>query len=188
MAFNGSGTFLRLYSWANDKAAAIKIRADRMDNEMNGFATGLSNCITRDGQSPATANIPMGGFKITGLANGTNSTDAVAFGQISGLGLPAVTTETGNRTLALTDAGDIIRCTSGSAQAITIPAEASVAFSVGDSIRIIRAGAGAVTITGDTGVTVNGTSAGSVSIQLQYRSALITKVASDNWIAEGTIL
>ena len=30
----------------------------------------------------ATANVAMGGFKITGLANGTASTDAAAFGQI----------------------------------------------------------------------------------------------------------
>lgn len=82
MAFNGSGTFSRLYSWVVDAVNGIYISSTRMDAEMDGFATGLSNCITRDGQSPATADIPMGGKKITGLAAGTLPTDAANVGQI----------------------------------------------------------------------------------------------------------
>lgn len=82
MAFNGSGVFNRLYSWVNDAAANIKIRADRMDNEMNGFATGLSTCITKDGQTTITANLPMAGFKHTGVADGSNRTDYASFGQV----------------------------------------------------------------------------------------------------------
>lgn len=64
-----------------------------MDAETNGIANGLTNCITRDGQSPALANIPMGGHKITGLANGTASNDAVTLGQITGLTPTDVTPE-----------------------------------------------------------------------------------------------
>lgn len=86
MGFNGSGTFVRSYSWTTDAANGVNITASRMDTEDNGFATGLTNCLTRDGQSPALANIPMGGFKITGLANGSASTDAAAYGQILGGG------------------------------------------------------------------------------------------------------
>lgn len=77
MAFNGSGTFARLYSWASDKAAAVKIRADRMDEEMDGFATGLSNAICRDGQSTVTANIPFNNKRITGLGDASADTDAL---------------------------------------------------------------------------------------------------------------
>lgn len=87
MAFNGSGTFVRLYNWATDAANAINISATRMDGEDSGFASGLSNCVTRDGQSPFLANIPAGGFKITGLGNGTLAGDAVAYGQITGFAL-----------------------------------------------------------------------------------------------------
>ena len=75
MAFNGSGVFQRLYNWTNDAAANIKIRADRMDNEMNGMATGLSTCITKDGQTTVTANLPMAGFRHTGVGSGTSRTD-----------------------------------------------------------------------------------------------------------------
>lgn len=94
-AFNGSGTFVRSYSWTTDAANSIKITASRMDTEDTGFANGLTNCLTRDGQSPALANIPMGGFKITGLANGTVATDAAAFGQLSGYAPLAGATFTG---------------------------------------------------------------------------------------------
>lgn len=75
MAFNGSGVFQRLYNWTNDAAANIKIRADRMDNEMNGMATGLSTCITKDGQTTVTADLPMAGFRHTGVGAGAARTD-----------------------------------------------------------------------------------------------------------------
>lgn len=76
MPFNGNGVFLRLYSWINDAANNINILATRMDNETNGIAQGLTNCITRDGQSPPTEDIPMGGFKLINLGTPTNPTDA----------------------------------------------------------------------------------------------------------------
>lgn len=82
MAFNGSGVFQRLYNWVNDAAANIKIRADRMDNEMDGMATGLSTCITKDGQTTITANLPMAGFKHTGAADAANFTDYSSYGQL----------------------------------------------------------------------------------------------------------
>jgi hypothetical protein len=59
MAFNGSGTFVRLYSWVADLANAIKIRSDRMDAEMDGFAAGLSMCIAKNGESTTTQRIPF---------------------------------------------------------------------------------------------------------------------------------
>lgn len=81
--FNGSGSFIRSYSWETDRINGIKIRSDRMDTEDDGFATnGLTNCVTRDGQSPWTANLPAGGFKITNLAAGSARGDSVNAGQL----------------------------------------------------------------------------------------------------------
>lgn len=85
MPFNGSGVFTRVYNWVTDKANSVLVTASRMDGEDDGFATGLSNCMTRDGQSPPSTNIPMGGFKLTGLANGSAATDSVAVGQVPSL-------------------------------------------------------------------------------------------------------
>lgn len=82
MAFNGSGVFQRLYNWVNDAAAGINISSTRMDAEMDGMATGLSNCITKDGQTTITANIPMATYKFTGLGQGTVRTDSVRLDQV----------------------------------------------------------------------------------------------------------
>lgn len=82
MAFNGSGTFERIYNWVNDKANGYKITASRMDGEFDGIATGLSQCITKDGQTTISANIPMANYKFTGLGNGSARNDSIALGQV----------------------------------------------------------------------------------------------------------
>lgn len=82
MAFDGAGAFSRIYSWATDKANGIKIRADRMDTEMDGFATGLSTCILKDGTQTVTANIPFANFRLTGVGAGTALTDAANVSQV----------------------------------------------------------------------------------------------------------
>jgi hypothetical protein len=46
------------------------------------IASGLSNAVTRDGQSPPNANLPMGGKKITGLGAGTVAGDALRYEQV----------------------------------------------------------------------------------------------------------
>ena len=79
------GVFYRAYNWVADKAASIKIVASRMDGEFDNYKTGLENCITRDNQTPPTAAISWNSQKITSLANGTASTDAVNLGQVTGL-------------------------------------------------------------------------------------------------------
>lgn len=76
MAFNGFGTFTRLYTWVTDKANTVKITASRMDAEFDGIATGLSNCITKDGQTTLTADIPFSSRKLTGLGDAAADTDA----------------------------------------------------------------------------------------------------------------
>lgn len=69
MAFNGTGTFARIYSWASDKANGIKILASRFDAELDGVATGLSNCVTKDGQTTTTARIPFAaGVSLSGTS------------------------------------------------------------------------------------------------------------------------
>lgn len=82
MAFKGTGTFVRLYNWVTDKINSVPITASRMDTEMDGMAAGLSNCITKDGQTTITANIPMNSHKLTGLSVGNARTDSLTLGQV----------------------------------------------------------------------------------------------------------
>ena len=90
-------------------------------------------------------------------------------------------------TLVLADRGLTITMDNGSANTLTIPANASVAFDVGTVINVIQIGAGVTTIEGDTGVTVNGVSAGSGDINTRYQGVSLLKVATDTWIASGDI-
>lgn len=76
MPFDSSGTFNRLRSWVADAAAGIKIRADYHDDEDNGFAAGLSQCITKDGRTQPTANLPMNAKRIVNLAEPVAANDA----------------------------------------------------------------------------------------------------------------
>lgn len=89
MGFNGSGTFVRNNGtftgssvWTSDAGAGVGIVTNRHDTHDQDIANGLSNCITKDGQTTVTANIPMSSFKHTGLANGSTRTDSTALGQI----------------------------------------------------------------------------------------------------------
>ena len=77
MAYDGNGNFNRLYNWQQDAANGINIMADRMDNEMNGFADGLSICLTRDGQAAMEADLDVGNYKVIRVKAPTNDTDAV---------------------------------------------------------------------------------------------------------------
>lgn len=90
-----------------------------------------------------------------------------------------------SKTLALSDGNTIQACDRATAQTITIPPNASVAFDVGTVIIFEQHGAGQVTLDGDTGVTVNGASGGSVAIDAQYLGCYLRKTATDTWIVIG---
>jgi hypothetical protein len=58
MPFNGSGVFVRNYNWVQDASNGIDIDATRMDADTNDITgtSGLSLCVTRDGQGQMAAN------------------------------------------------------------------------------------------------------------------------------------
>jgi hypothetical protein len=78
MPFDSSGVFNRVIpgGWKADRDAGTKITAVRHDDEDDGFATGLSTCITRTGVSTILADIPWNNKKIVALGEPTNATDA----------------------------------------------------------------------------------------------------------------
>ena len=60
MAFNGSGTFA-LYSPGNPVVTGTTISSTWANNTLSDIATGLSTCITKNGQTTTTATIPFAG-------------------------------------------------------------------------------------------------------------------------------
>lgn len=110
MAWSG-GTFIRtngVYTgsqvWQNDLSANIKIVASRHDTHDLDLANGINACLHKGGQNSATANISMGGFKFTNVADGSAATDTASYGQT----ITAATYNTATKLLTLTRAsGDI---------------------------------------------------------------------------------
>ena len=82
MPFNGNGEFNLIFNWPDDASLGIDILPDRMQGQEQDMADGLSNCITRDGQSPAIAPLPMGGFNHINVASSTARTQYARTDQI----------------------------------------------------------------------------------------------------------
>ncbi|MDE3023503.1 MAG: hypothetical protein KGI54_16915, partial [Pseudomonadota bacterium] len=79
MPFNGSGTYT--LPAGNPVVTNTDISSTTQNNTMSDVATALTDCVTRDGQSPPSANLPLGGFKLTGLGAGSALTDSLTLGQ-----------------------------------------------------------------------------------------------------------
>jgi len=83
MPFNGSGTFNPLSAPTFPAVTGAVIFAARFNSNLTDIHQGLSNCLTRDGQSVPTANLPMGGMKLTGLAAGTSPGDSLRYDEFA---------------------------------------------------------------------------------------------------------
>ena len=80
MAFNGSGTYS--LPAGNPVVTGTTISSSTTNTTNSDIATALTNCITRDGQSTPSANLPMNAKKLTGLAAGTTAGDSVRYEQV----------------------------------------------------------------------------------------------------------
>jgi hypothetical protein len=96
-----------------------------------------------------------------------------------------IVTVTGNKTLALLDAGTAQYVNSSSNLTVTIPTNSSVAFPVGTEIEIFRAGSGTVTL-GVTGLTIQCKETAR-TIADRYTSVVIKKWATDVWSIQGNV-
>jgi hypothetical protein len=147
MSYNGSGTF-NINTAGQPVVTGTVITSTAFNLLTTDLASGLSNAITKDGQTTPTANIPMGTFKITGLGAGTNATDAAQYGQLQA-GATIIATVTGTDTL-----------TGSLTPAIT-------AYATGNLFSFVAA-------TTNTGaVTINLNSLGAKSITKQGTTALV---------------
>jgi hypothetical protein len=81
MSYNGNGVFL-INTPGQPVVSGTTITSTAFNALTTDLASGLTNAITKDGQTNITANIPMSNFKITGLGAGTNPNDAVRLAQI----------------------------------------------------------------------------------------------------------
>ena len=66
--------------WTGDASLGIGIEAGRHDTQDNDFATGINQCINKDGSNAFTGDPNLGGFKPTNIAAGTAAAPALCVG------------------------------------------------------------------------------------------------------------
>lgn len=211
MPFNGSGTYT--LPTGNPVVTGTPISSTTTNNTNSDIATALTNCITRDGQSTPSANLPMNSKKLTGLAAGSSAGDSVRYEQVvllnDELGTPTsgtlssctvdgtngvgfrnipVNSQSTAYTAVLADSGKCIfhPSTDANARTFTIPANASVAYPVGTAISFVNMTSQVVSIaiTSDTMYLASAGTTGTRSLA-QYGTATAMKIDSTTWIISG---
>lgn len=79
MSFDGNGTFNQA---TTPVVAGTVISSSNYNTQNTDFVNGLSNVICKDGQTTITANLPMSGYRHTGVGNAAARTDYAAAGQV----------------------------------------------------------------------------------------------------------
>lgn len=90
-------------------------------------------------------------------------------------------------TLALSDAGKVVRQNNGASITTTVPKNDDAAFPVGTVIPIRQVGAGEITAAGDTGVTLNVPAGFLAKTARQGATIMLHKVGPDEWDVTGDL-
>jgi hypothetical protein len=183
LSYNGSGVF-QINTTGQPVVAGTVISSTAFNALTSDLATGLSTAITKDGQTTVTANIPLAGFKITGLGAATVGTDAVQYGQIQSNTDKLVTvsgtdTLTGSVTPALTAyaAGNLFSFVVANTNTGAV------------TINIDGVGSKAITRTGSTALVAGDMVAGEV-VLIEYdgtRFQLLNPNSYTNLVVSGTL-
>lgn len=98
MPYNGSGAF-SVYTPGTPFVTGTTISSTVANNVNSDFATGLSTCITKNGQTTITANLPMSNFKHTGVGAANATTDYARADQVQNSTLTYLTSVSGTDTI-----------------------------------------------------------------------------------------
>ena len=109
--------------------------------------------------------------------------DAVTTAKLGNVYRPLVSLDAA-QTFALADANTLQRLTGSTNRIWTIPANSAVAFVTGSEIEVFNDGTAELTLTADTGVTVNAVTAGSITLAAN-QGGVLKKVDTDRWIFLG---
>jgi len=90
-------------------------------------------------------------------------------------------------TLVASDKGKAIDTTSGSANTVTIPSNASAPMAIGTLIEIAQYGAGQTTIAAAAGVTIR-SAGGKMKLASQYSVCSLRKINTDEWWLAGDLI
>ncbi|GER21448.1 hypothetical protein [Variovorax boronicumulans] len=139
-----------------------------------------SNITTAGGDVAELISLGSGNWRVL---NYSRASGAALVGSTAGL---AWNSQTASYTLAIGDANNGVEMLVATANNLTVPLNATVAFPVGTSILVYQAGAGLTTIVATGGVTIVKRGS-SLALGGQYSLATLVKRATDTWILSGDI-
>jgi hypothetical protein len=196
-----TGATASLAQVTDGDGTAIPLQVSTSEIAFTGNVSGVSYpIVVQDEGSTLTSAVGMTGINFTGpdvLVTAVGDFITVAISSTSGTsgssGTSGIDTaqistnaQTDNYTLVLADRARNVQMTSGSNKTITIPPASSVNYPDGSQIVFTRGGAGEVTITPGSGVTVQ-SSANRYRLRYQYSGASAFKVTGDTWYLFGDL-
>jgi GTPase len=98
----------------------------------------------------------------------------------------ATSAQTASYTIGIADAGKLVEMSNASANNLTVPLNATVAYPIGTQINILQTGAGQTTVVATGGVTINATPG--LKLRAQWSSATLIKRATDTWVLVGDVV
>lgn len=132
MPRNGSGGYSR-YTPGTPYVAGTTIDETVVNAEMDDLGNEVANSLAKDGQTVPTANLPMGGYKHTGVGNASARNHYAAVGQVQ-------------------DGGFVYGTVGGTADAITLTLSPAItAYAAGQKFTLVAGAAN----TGATTINVN---------------------------------
>lgn len=184
LSYNGTGTFV-INSAGTPYVSGTVISSTAANALNSDLATGLTTAITKDGQTTPTANIPLGGFRITNLGAGTVATDAARLSQVQNSTTTTLIAITGTDTLTGTVSPTLTAYATGQVFSFVVAATNTGAVTLNvDSI-----GVKAVTRTGAVALVAGDMVTGQIAI-VEYdgtRFQLINGNSFTNLKVSGTL-
>lgn len=159
MSYNGSGTF-NINSAGQPVVSGTVISSTAFNALTSDLATGLTTALTKDGQTTPTANITLGGYKITNLAAATLAADAVRLSQLQNFSTNTLITIAGTDTITGTVTPSLTAYTAG--QIFSFVAAATNTTAV--TLNIDGVGVKSVTRAGTTALAAGDILTGQVAI------------------------
>jgi hypothetical protein len=139
-----------------------------VDTGISGLGTGVATFLA----TPSSANFA------------SMISDEIGTGSVILSELPT-SAQTASYTLVLADKAKVVEMLVGSANNLTVPLNATVAFPVGTQIHIVQTGSGQTTVVATGGVTIN--TATTLKLRAQWSAATLIKRAENTWVLVGDL-
>jgi len=171
MSFNGTGTF-NINTSGQPVVTGTTISSTVFNALTADLGNGLTNTLTKDGQSTPTNNIKLGGYKLTGVGQATVSGDALAYGlnaTLNDLTITGTVTLSGGITGTTINSTTIGATTPSTGAFTTLSASSTVSGAGFTAYFASPPAIGGTAAAAITGTTINGTTITGTTITANTR-------------------